>query len=104
MGHPPLENGDAHGVTPPHPAALPGDWQGGMTRVTLARGNHRFEFRCDPGSEALLARAVLDMAGREGSPLSPGDAFGLVRQIEAMSPPGSSRPNPGEAGPWKKAA
>jgi hypothetical protein len=75
-----------------------------MTRVTLSRGNHRFEFRCDPGSEALLARAVLDMAGLEASPLSPGDAFGLIRQIEALAPQGSSGPNAGEAGQWKKAA
>jgi len=76
----------------------------GMTRVTFSRGNHRFEFKCDPGSEALLARAVLDLARLEQSPLEPGDAFALCRQIESMAAGGSSGPRSDESGPRKQAA
>jgi len=106
MGPLPFKPDNSDDAAQPSPDAC-----GGVTRVTFHRGNHRFEFKCDPGSEAALARAVLDLARREGSPLEPGDAFALVRQIESMAPAGPNSasaggfgPAEGDAGPRKRAA
>jgi len=67
----------------------------GQTRVTFMKQGHRFEFRCDGGQEAVLARAVLEFARRPGSPLEAGDAFALCRQIESMSKQNAAPGKPG---------
>lgn len=67
----------------------------GQTRVTFSKAGHRFEFRCDVGHEAILARAVLDLAGRALTPLESGDAFALARQIEGMSKHSTAPGKPG---------
>lgn len=87
------------------PTPVDGDASiGGMTRVTFVRGDHRFEFKCDPGSEALLARAVLDLAKAEGSPLDPGEALGVCRQIEMLARATGNRATGADGGPSQKAA
>ncbi len=67
----------------------------GLTRVTFSKHAHRFEFRCDGGQEAILARAVLEFARQPGSPLEAGDAFAVCRQIEAMSKQTAAPGKPG---------
>lgn len=76
----------------------------GLTRVTLSRGGHVFEFRCERGEEAALARAVVEMSQREGSPLEPGDAFALCRRIESLATPGTNGPGADAASKARKAA
>lgn len=99
MGPSPLNPDDADAGVPNVPAPDPesdGGWQGGLTRVTFSRGEHRFEFKCDPGSEALLARVVKDLAGLEGWPLAPGEVLALCQQIEGLA---KSQAKSGSSGP-----
>lgn len=68
----------------------------GLTRVTFAKGEHRFDFRCEPGEEAFLARVVLEMSRQPAPLLEPSEAFALCRQIVSLGPPSdSSRTVPG---------
>lgn len=67
----------------------------GQTRLTFSKNGHRFEFRCDGGQEAILARAVLEFGSRVESPLEAGDAFALARQIEGMCKHSAAPGKPG---------
>lgn len=67
----------------------------GQTRLTFSKNGHRFEFRCDGGQEAILARAVLEFGSRAESPLEAGDAFALARQIEGMCKHSAAPGKPG---------
>lgn len=102
--NPPAGDRPAPGVPPAVRAdGTPPDGLG-LTRVTFSKPPHRFEFRCERGDEAVLARAVLDLAHRPGSPLEPGDAFTLCRQIESLAAAGSSGLPGAQPAPRRKAA
>lgn len=102
-----VQSGGASG-----PGEIPGSGEGsaidalGLTRVTFARDGHRYEFRCERGEEAALARAVLELGRRADSPLEAGDAFVLCRQIESLGGVESSSSGlpAGSRGGRKKAA
>lgn len=82
----PLPLGKAPGCTTPDATPAPS----GMTRVTYSKGEHRFDFRCEPGEEAFLARVVLEMSRPPTALLDPAEAFALCRQIVSLGPAGDN--------------
>lgn len=96
--------------TPLQPSPDPGAMMAsGMTRATLTRDGHVFEFRCEAGHEASLARAVMEMSRAGTTPMRPGDAFALCRQILSIGGGGAAqdiaaKPEDGESQERRKAA
>lgn len=80
----------------PEPEGVGATASAGMTRVTFSKGQHTFEFRCEAGFEASLARSVMEMSRAGTTPLEPGDAFSLCRQILSLGSPRGSAGAPGQ--------
>lgn len=71
----------AHDVSSPTPA--PGAPR--RAAVSFVKGRHAWRFHFDAGAEALVARAVGDLARRPDSGLTHHDAVVIARQLAACT-------------------
>ena len=82
-----IQHGPA-GSTPGGPRDEPA---GGMRKVTLAKGGHRWTFTCAEGEERELLRGVTDLALRADAPFDWFDAALVGHQIARRLQSGLNR-------------